>query len=1395
MDGAGSVPGGEAAREAGAVARMLCELIAARLGTAPAAIPVHRPLHDLGLDSKAALDLVVELERRLERPLSPSLIWQFPTVSRLARRLAAGEAEAEIRTTERPAAEPVAVIGLALRFPGAGTAEAFWRLLDEGGRAIVPWPAARGHDPDGWDFPPYGGFLEDVAGFDAALFGISPREATLMDPQHRLLLETAWRTFESARLPPERLAGREIGTFIGISTSDYAHEQLARRELIGPYLASGNAKSIAANRLAYQFDFCGPSLAIDTACSSSLVAVHMACESVRSGASEFALAGGVNVILRPETSASLAAAGMLAPDGYCKTFDAAADGYVRAEGCGLVLLRPLAAALDAGDPIQAVILGSATNQDGRTNGLNAPSGAAQRRVIQRALQNAGVAPATVAAVETHGTGTAIGDLIEVEALRACYGEDRAPDDPIWLGGVKAAIGHLEAAAGVAGLIKTVLSLQHRRLPAQPSLRNLNPALSVQSGALRVAQAAVDFSRKPLRLGVSSFGFGGSNAHLILEAAPEHAPRLELPAADAGVMPFSFHADAAKAVWANTLIDWVEAHPTTSPRVLAGAVAAANAHHAFCCPLVFRDRAELLERLRAVASSAAGANRSSLVAPALEIIFAPSGEGLWTWMQVLCETDEGFRAELLKLEAGVDCPLLNLLYAEDPATPDLQALSIFGQLAYLAAWRARGVQATRLRGVGDGILAAAVADGRLRPAAALDMARDADAGFADPFGDLTASADVGGLRWAFGTEDGWRGALGPGVLLPESSSEADIAWFEARALADYLSAGGEVDWEVVYPGGRRGPDAPPYPLLRKPFWLPDPAAAPPPAGEAVRPAWRSPRYAWEPCWEPLDLSPAPRPGASSWVVIGEDAFAQELASRLKAEVISFGAVREPEGAETLNDALATARRAAPQVGLVVVPAAARSASDPASLAVSSADLARLVHLARSASKPDTMILLTRGAAAGVGAEIDISLAQSALIGCARSLFREAPELAGACLDLDATASAAEAVDVLRMMPDGETELVVRDGRLRALRFRTAPTGLRRFQADPDGVYLVTGGVGGVGRLIVDWFVARGARRLIVTRRGPVHELPESFSTAAARWRAAGVVLDIRACDASDATAMRTLLSSLPPIAGVVHAAGVAEPRAAQDVTPEHVAAMIGPKLVGADVLDEACEDLGLFLLISSISGTWGASGLSAYGAANHLLNAIAFRRRDRGQAGTALALGPIAAGMMVREEDRETLAQVGLLSLTPDDVFAALDQAATGASAMLATMVGDVRRYSAVIGARRRDRSLDSLVSEQPTPAPGRAVPPLRRRQDAGAAVREEIVRILGAPEDEIDWSCGFFDLGLDSRAMLELRDRISELFGLDLPPSIAFDYPTMAEIVGYIEVQLSENSVSKSAPA
>jgi acyl transferase domain-containing protein/acyl-CoA synthetase (AMP-forming)/AMP-acid ligase II/acyl carrier protein len=679
------------ARRAGVEIRdWLVGQLASRLGVSPSDIHVDTPLSHLGLVSREAVALIGALEDYLGKSLSPVLVYQYPTITLLARHLSGEEAVSPLSNTSGlrlDAHESIAVVGLGCRFPGAANPEAFWRLLRDGVDAVSEVPADR-WDAEDWfsgeDAVPgkmstrWGGFLDEVDGFDAAFFGLTPAEACSMDPQQRLLLEVAWEALEHAGIIPSRLAGTAAGVFVGISTDDYARLQFGDASSLSAYAGTGSALSIAANRISYILDLRGPSLVVDTACSSSLVAVHLAMDSLRQGRADLALAGGVNLILSPEWTVTFSQARMMSPTGRCRTFDASADGYVRGEGCGIVVLKRLSDALRDGDNILAILRGSAINQDGRSNGLTAPNPLAQQHVIRLALRDAGVEPSEIGYVETHGTGTPLGDPIEVQALAAALGEKRDTSNRLLIGSVKTNLGHLESAAGIAGLIKVVLGLSHGELPAMLHFQQPNPLIPWQSLPLSVVSTLTPWDAERRFAGVSSFGFGGTNAHLIVEAPHPGEGTGESPVST-GLLTLSAKAPEALRAQAGQFAAFLE-HETS----LGDVCRSARRREIFSCRLaVGGTQSQVVERLRAFASGqeTPGVFTGTVTGTRPKVAFLFTGQGSqYAGMgRQLYETSPSFRSDLdccsELLRSHLDLPLLDVIYPGDTG------VSLLDQTAY------------------------------------------------------------------------------------------------------------------------------------------------------------------------------------------------------------------------------------------------------------------------------------------------------------------------------------------------------------------------------------------------------------------------------------------------------------------------------------------------------------------------------------------------------------------------------------------------------------------------------------------------------------------------------------------------------------------------------------------
>jgi malonyl CoA-acyl carrier protein transacylase len=610
----------------------------------------------------------------------------------------------KLEQIEQGQTEPIAIIGIGCRFPGdANDPESFWQLLHQGIDAIRDVPSQRWdinayYDPNpetlGKMYVRQGGFLDTALDqFDAEFFGLAPKEVINMDPQQRLLLEVTWEALENAGQAPDKLAGSQTGVFLGINTSDYSQLLLKSGDAnnLNAYFFTGNTASIAAGRLSYFLGLEGPSLAVDTACSSSLVSIHLACKSLQTGECRMALAGGVNLMLSPEGPIILSRMRALAADGRCKTFDATADGYGRGEGCGMIVLKRLSDAMSDGDNILALVRGSAVNHDGRSSGLTVPNGLAQQSVVRSALANANLAPNQVSYVEVHGTGTSLGDPIEVEALGTLLGKGRAKDQPLMLGSVKTNIGHLESAAGVAGLIKVVLAMQHQEIPPHLHLKNLNPSISWDNLPIVIPTKPTpwlkDVEGKRFA-GISSFGMSGTNAHVVLEESPSKVsiekPQLSTQDRPIHILTLSARGEKALDNLVQRYITYLQSNLKASLSNICFTANTGRSHFVNRYAVIGQEPAQVVEKLKALVvgkklgeglSSAATSKRR----PKIAFLFTGQGSQSVGMGRQLYETQPTFRQALTQcaelLRPYLDVPLLDVLY------PKSEEISLLDETAY------------------------------------------------------------------------------------------------------------------------------------------------------------------------------------------------------------------------------------------------------------------------------------------------------------------------------------------------------------------------------------------------------------------------------------------------------------------------------------------------------------------------------------------------------------------------------------------------------------------------------------------------------------------------------------------------------------------------------------------
>ncbi|WP_194858347.1 SDR family NAD(P)-dependent oxidoreductase [Myxococcus sp. AB056] len=1239
-------------------------------------------------------------------PLQQALL----TIEKLQKKLA---------TASNGEREPIAIIGMACRFPGGATNPAKFRDLLWGAReALTEIPSDRQalqglYDPDpsrpGKLSMRRAGFVDEVDRFDAEFFHISRREAEGMDPQQRFFLEVSWEALEDAGIPPHQLQGTRTGVFAGVHAKDYAFVTGGGLEKVSAHYSTGVDASYVAGRLSYLLGLEGPSMAVDTACSSSLSAVHLACQSLRTEESTLAIAGGVKLILAPQLSVFLSKAGALSPSGHCRTFDRDADGMVQGEGCGVVVLKRLRDAVRDGDRILATLRGTGMNHDGASGGLTVPNVGAQEALYRRVLQRAGIEPGQVDYLEAHGTGTRLGDPIELDGVSRVYGAARTSERPLWIGSVKPNIGHTEAAAGIAGLIKAVLVLQAGEVPPSINFEHPTPEFTWEGSGLAVPRARTALAAKdgPHRVAVSSFGMSGVNAHALVEAYAEAAHA----AVDAGpyVLPLSARSEPALRTLAASWLRYVseEAGPGTRLQDACFMAGAGRSHHAHRAVLVAKTPEALRAALHAVTEGrdAPGVTRGPVEGGPVFVFGGTEPEANRLMRELLGR--DVFRAHAEK----VDAVFRQVAGAQAGEGHPVGALLVL-QLALAELWRACGLTPAAVSGFGVGALSAGVVAGALSVEDAVRLALQLTPAqpvrpqpvkypfFSTVDGTwVEAGATVPGAYWerqcadvsdpassvahlcarnasafiqvsceasvgeAFEATARSRGSK---AVILRASKPGDDAWTGVLdVIAGGYSSGGSIRFEGLFTGARKTV-VPTYPWQRERYWW-DGAVAPAPSSvQPVRDA--SPRDLFcELTWHAHTVGQGPVDAEGRWLIVSTQPAASE--SLRQALSTAGGTVRVAIGGSEQASVLREWLSESPAPRGVIY---LSGSEHPESLEGLRTSVQREVHAAaslvqtlarQSAPTLPRLFLVTQGSQAAGGAAGPTAIAGAPLWGLGRVVAYEHPELACKRIDIEPAAFGALVTELARKVPAAadDDEVVLR-GEQRLVpsltQSQTIPEGAGAFRPRQDRTYLITGGLGGIGLRLASWLVERGARHLALCgRKGETDEARQAL----APLRAAGARVETFRVDVSRPESVAEMLAAVrrggAPLGGIFHSAGVLADSSLLQWEPQDFETVMGPKVDGAWNLHALATDTTLehFVLFSSTASLIGSPGQASYAAANAFLDALAHFRRARGLPAISLNWGSWGeVGMAVADARRgDRLAERGMSPMSVDEALAAM----------------------------------------------------------------------------------------------------------------------------------------------
>ncbi len=1311
--------------------------------------------------------------------------------------------------------EPIAVIGMSCRFPGgANNIEEYWKFLERGGDGIIEVPRTRWeidqyYDPDpavpGKIITKLGGFLDiDISQFDCELFGMSPREVESLDPQHRLLLEVSYEAIHSAGIPPKSLKNTLTGVFIGICSHDYADLIISKNNenLITPYGVTGNTASTASGRIAFFFGFRGPNFPIDTACSSSLVAIDEACIHLRNGDANLALAGGVNLMLKPDLSIGFSKAGMLSLDGHCKTFDATADGYVRGEGCGIIVLKRLSDAIQDGNTILAVIKASGVNQDGPRAGLTVPNGDAQEILMRRVLEKAELKGADIDYLEAHGTGTSLGDPIEVEAIHSVYGEREALH-PLQLGSVKTNIGHLEGAAGIASMIKVILALQHEMLPKHLHFKTLNPKIHFNFPVEIVTQnKAWERGERVRRAAVSSFGFSGTNAHIIVEEGPKLSDE-ELSALQErfknrlGFKRQSYWSEGAKPTIGRV---FASVHPLLGEKYFSpneGIFYRGKLHPGVLTYLkdhqvyghVIYPGSGYIEMMLAASFYAFGETKIHLSNISIEAALSfNSGRFIETQI-IMKSTELGYEIEIYsQAEGNSDLPSLwhchakgLALLSENKNVPIAQDIEDIKARCNMVLHKKEFYEKVNLTGIHYGEAFQCLDTiyvGKKEALAELTLSISSKGYIAHPsllesaLQLLIVSLSSGESTDLFlpvaCDEIQFNTPLGNQIFAYwQETEKTDMGRSGNLMLCDYS---GKIQGQFINMHYRKTTEHALNQML---------------ANENRVEEWI---YEWD--WLEKSLGEVVIPELlGNWLLLSDG----RISDALKKILENKGAVClciSPENHPNTKDDFLNLLREKDFKGILHL-----SSTGDATLTVKNIEKAQilgtksLLELTQALvqlqdSKKIPLFVITRE----LFIETDrCNVPYSPLSGLFKTIVLEYPDLPIKLIDLGSTWDSNLLFQSL-FEKNNENLRVLKEDRFYVPQL--IKSNLRKVIKKGDKIhpklsYLITGGLGGLSLTLLKWLLEKGATRLVLIGRRP---LDVENKLMLKNLQTPGVKISYMPLDIADEKAVENLLKKLQnsenPLKGIFHLAGVLDDAILMKQDWKHFETVFQSKVYGSFNLHHYSKDLDFFVMFSSIASTLGSPGQSNYAAANAFMDALCVYRKGEGLPAQSLSWGPWAEVGMAKSLANQH-ANAGLLALNPKDGMRALEIALFSKQAHLSIANFNLEKFPKLRSLGVSPDAGEDIIAKVLSALP-------EKRPVMIETILVNLVKAtLGLrPADHLALNKNLFDIGMDSLMGMALKNALQAILKkhVQLPTTLLFDKPTIAQIRDYLILKLLENA-------